>query len=67
MLRISELRLGVSASGQGSGGTAAPNPSLVLNFLNNSYETFNYIDAIAGVPHTLLLNFTQDQYEVYGP
>lgn len=59
--------MGVSASGQGATGGAAPKPSLILNFLNQGYETFDYYDVIAGVPQTLALNFTRNQYEAYAP
>jgi hypothetical protein len=67
MLRLSELRLGVSASGQGATGGAALRPSLTLDFLNQGYESFDYFDVIVGVPQTLALNFTQDRYEAYAP
>lgn len=65
MLRISELRLAIGSSGQigAEAGSSAQNPSLFLNFINQGYESSDYVDAIAGVPSSLLLDFVNLQYE----
>lgn len=65
MLRISEQRLSLSSSSQIGAGAdgSAQNPSLFLNFINQGYESSDYVDAIAGVPSSLFLDFVNLQYE----